>query len=257
MKPVGELRGKPGSLARKQSLHQSSNTSVLQSNGRYIILDNMNWYSESSSPGSSYTDNAVPLISIKRADRNRAEFNLRDVWTRDLIPFSTVPDHHTKAKPPPNMFTRGLIAMKLLPTKNPEHGRDAITGGHTTSSPVKYDFAGTKKQSGSLERRFSLVRSTKSEPSSTGLGSLKRNTTRFSHWKSTPPLSPHSETQAPLPRPTASVRQKHRNSAPIISRADSQHKDALLVTKMRSTTGLEKAPVLPKPIRRHTMMLEV
>lgn len=251
MKPVSELRGKPGSLARKQSLHQTG-ASVLQSNGRYIIVDNMN-YSGATSPGSSFSENSVPVVYIKRADRNRAEFNLRDVWTKELVPFSTVTVTPTKekakAKTPPNIITRGLKAMKLLPSKNNNGMVEAISLSPTS-------LPSPKKTPGSLERRFSLVRSTKSEPGITGLATLKRSSTmtRFGNWKSAPPSRTHSETESPvLKKPAASAQQKHRHSAPALPRMDLQQKE--MAPKMRSNIGLEQRPsVISKAPRRYSML---
>lgn len=253
MKPVGELRGKPGSLARKQSLHQTG-SSVLQSNRRYIIVDNMN-YSGASTPESSFTGNAVPVIYIKRTDRNRAEFNLRDIWTKDLIPFSTVTVTPTKVKekakapPTPNMITRGLKAMRLFPSKSHQGIADTVS-----SSPITY--TSPKKNVGSPERRFSLVRSTKSEPGVTGLATMKRSSTitRFSHWKSTPPLRTHSEPVALSPKKSiVPTQQKHRHSAPTLPRMDLQLKE--MTPRMRLSTGLEKSPtVISKAPRRYSML---
>lgn len=124
IRPVGDVFGRPGTLARHQSLHLGAQ-SHLESDGRYILINNMLSASDpngvESSNKRSYNalnfHGMVPTVNLKRSDRNRAEARLADVWTRDLIPFGAT---RTKTKENNSTMIMRRISMLNLLSSHPK-----------------------------------------------------------------------------------------------------------------------------------------
>ncbi|KAI5785928.1 hypothetical protein EDC01DRAFT_631836 [Geopyxis carbonaria] len=120
IKPVGDVFGRPGTLARHQSLHRGG-SSPLESDGQYIVINNL--LSSTDPHGTDPTmmknhntsniNGIVPTVNLKRSERNRIESRLADVWTRDSIPFNATRPK-TQREPNATMIMRRLSMLSLL-----------------------------------------------------------------------------------------------------------------------------------------------
>lgn len=93
-KPIGDVHGRLGSFARRQSLYGTLTTSLLDPGVTYVIVSNSGMSSSMepvhvSLPVNSAVRlglNGVPTFHMRRSNRNSVVFSLRDVWTKDLLP---------------------------------------------------------------------------------------------------------------------------------------------------------------------------
>ncbi|KAF8866627.1 Dbl homology domain-containing protein [Acephala macrosclerotiorum] len=92
IKPLGSVFGKPGTIARRISIHRA--TTVGPMSGLYqVIIKNTNAFKESASCAninrsqSLLTTNRIPVLAPSRAERIRLEALLTEVWTRDILPY--------------------------------------------------------------------------------------------------------------------------------------------------------------------------
>ncbi|KAL7273431.1 hypothetical protein RUND412_003721 [Rhizina undulata] len=99
IRPLGQAFGRPGTLARSQSLHRAGNTSAKYELPLIIIHRAGHsadiFHSRSPSPGlnrsSSLVNSPTPRIfALKRSERNHIETKMHDVWSKDLLPFATL-----------------------------------------------------------------------------------------------------------------------------------------------------------------------
>jgi hypothetical protein len=194
IKPVGDVFGRPGTLARHQSLMRGGSSSTLESDGQYVVINNFLFADDANGSTNlkrSYSalnfNGLVPTVNLKRGDRNRVEARLADVWTRDLIPFNaTRPKPHKE--PSGAMIRRRLSMLSLLSGGS----RKALPGIESDVSDVMWEedydygestirrastlsFSRTKstsyytapssptKRSSSLSSRFSFNSSVKKE----------------------------------------------------------------------------------------------
>ena len=202
IKPVADCYGRPGTLARHQSLLRGASSSSLESDGQYVVINNFLFVDDphgGSNIKRSYSalnlNGLVPTVNLKRSERNRAEARLADVWTRDLLPFNATRSK-PRREPSSTMIIRRLSMLSLLPgsSKKPAAAAAAVPAGADTDSPPDtpweedYDFGestnirhakpSTKssaynsappsptKRSSSLSSRFSFNSSVKKEGSS-------------------------------------------------------------------------------------------
>lgn len=103
MKPLGQVFGLPGTLARHLSVQRASTVSP-RNNTCQVIIKNTNalkdhkepQISPSSSLGRSQshlTTNRVSILAPKRSDRVRMEHQLAGVWTKELLPYPGMNSH--------------------------------------------------------------------------------------------------------------------------------------------------------------------
>ena len=106
MKPLGQIFGRPGTLARRLSVQRASTVSPRNITCQ-VIIKNTNALRDNketqASPASSLgrsqshlTTNKVAMLAPKRSDRARMEHQLAGVWTRDLLPYPGVSSHRTE-----------------------------------------------------------------------------------------------------------------------------------------------------------------
>ena len=192
IKPVGDVFGRPGTLARHQSLLRGTVFSSLESDGQYVVINNFLFVNDPGSPNikRSYSalnlNGLVPTVNLKRSERNRAESRLADVWTKDLIPFNAT-RLKPQREPSSTMIIRRLSMLSLLSggskksIQNPDAVPDAPWeedydyGESTIRRSSTMSFARTKsgtyksappsptKRSSSLSSRFSFNSSVKKE----------------------------------------------------------------------------------------------
>ncbi|KAK3329343.1 hypothetical protein B0H66DRAFT_596931 [Apodospora peruviana] len=98
MKSLGTVFGKPGTIARRISIHRATTvgpkTPLCQ-----VILKNTSVVKDPPSSGRTInsqinrsqslltTNNRIPVLAPSRGERARLETLLSDVWTRDVLPF--------------------------------------------------------------------------------------------------------------------------------------------------------------------------
>ena len=97
IKSLGPVFGHANSLVRRMSVHRAATLGAKTNMSQVIIKNTQAQKSPDSSlafsPGmvtrsqSHMSSNHVPTLAPRRADRNRLENILEDVWTKDTIPF--------------------------------------------------------------------------------------------------------------------------------------------------------------------------
>lgn len=94
---LGFVFGQPGTLTRRQSIQRAATVNSRR-NGHQVIIKNTNSLKESGeSPApepeclnrsqSLLSTHRIPVLAPKRAERQRIETAMSDVWTRDRLPF--------------------------------------------------------------------------------------------------------------------------------------------------------------------------
>ena len=217
IKPVGDVFGRPGTLARHQSLLRGGVSSSLESERQYVVINNFLFTDDPHGSTARRTYSAlnfnglVPTVNLKRTERNRAEARLADVWTKDLIPFNAT---RTKAQKEPSgaMIIRRLSILSLLSggSKRPVLTIDSDTSDIPWDEDYDYEEPTVKlssalsfrsksssyttapssptKRSSSLSSRFSFNSSTKKENTSGGSSPTRRRGMMpllDSRWRST------------------------------------------------------------------------
>lgn len=97
IKTLGFVFGQPGTLTRRQSIQRAATVSS-RKNGHQVIIKNTNSLKESGEPPapepeclsrsqSLLSTHRIPILAPKRAERQRIESAMSDVWTRDRLPF--------------------------------------------------------------------------------------------------------------------------------------------------------------------------
>lgn len=97
IKTLGFVFGQPGTLTRRQSIQRAATVSSRRS-GHQVIIKNTSSLKESGeSPApeleclsrsqSLLSTHRIPILAPKRAERQRIENAMADVWTRDRLPF--------------------------------------------------------------------------------------------------------------------------------------------------------------------------
>jgi hypothetical protein len=121
IKPVGAVFGRPGTLARHQSLLRGAGmSSALESDGQYVVINNFLFandpHGSSGTPGINYSalgfNGLVPTVNLRRSERNRAESKLADVWTKDAIPFNATQSMQKETSSA--IVMRGLSMLSML-----------------------------------------------------------------------------------------------------------------------------------------------
>lgn len=103
MKPLGQVFGLPGTLARRLSVQRASTVSP-RSNTCQVIIKNTNALKDHKEPQlspsyslgrsqSHLTTNRVSILAPKRSDRARMEYQLAGVWTKELLPYPGINSH--------------------------------------------------------------------------------------------------------------------------------------------------------------------
>ena len=103
MKPICQVLGLPGTLARRLSVQRASTISPRNATFQVIIRNTSTLKdckdlpdSPSSSLGRSQshlTTNRISILAPKRSDRARMEHQLAGVWTRELLPYPGMSSH--------------------------------------------------------------------------------------------------------------------------------------------------------------------
>ena len=97
IKTLGFVFGQPGTLTRRQSIQRAATVNSRR-NGYQVIIKNTNSLKESGEPPapepeclsrsqSLLSTHRIPILAPKRAERQRIEAAMSDVWTRDRLPF--------------------------------------------------------------------------------------------------------------------------------------------------------------------------
>ncbi|KAF4627152.1 hypothetical protein G7Y89_g11000 [Cudoniella acicularis] len=92
IKSMGAVFGKPGTVARRLSIHRATTVGAM-SGLCQVIIKNTNAFKESASSTninrsqSLLTTNRIPVLAPARAERIRLENLLADVWTREVLPY--------------------------------------------------------------------------------------------------------------------------------------------------------------------------
>lgn len=97
IKTLGFVFGQPGTLTRRQSIQRAATVNS-RKNGHQVIIKNTNSLKESGDPSAPEPDclsrsqsllstHRIPVLAPKRAERQRIETAMSDVWTRDRLPF--------------------------------------------------------------------------------------------------------------------------------------------------------------------------
>lgn len=97
IKSLGTVFGKPGSVARRLSIHRATTVGP-KSPLCQVILKNTTTVKETTSPASDTpninrsqslltTTTRIPILAPPRGDRARIEAQLSDVWSRKILPF--------------------------------------------------------------------------------------------------------------------------------------------------------------------------
>ena len=97
IKTLGFVFGQPGTLTRRQSIQRAATVNSRR-NGHQVIIKNTNSLKESCEPPapeleclsrsqSLLSTHRTPILAPKRAERQRIETAMSEVWTRDRLPF--------------------------------------------------------------------------------------------------------------------------------------------------------------------------
>lgn len=97
IKTLGFVFGQPGTLTRRQSIQRAATVNSRR-NGHQVIIRNTNSLKENGetpAPEPEYLSRSqsllsthrIPILAPKRAERQRIETAMADVWTRDRLPF--------------------------------------------------------------------------------------------------------------------------------------------------------------------------
>ena len=97
IKTLGFVFGQPGTLTRRQSIQRAATVNSRRS-GHQVIIRNTNSLKESGEPPapepeclnrsqSLLSTHRIPILAPKRAERQRIETAMAEVWTRDRLPF--------------------------------------------------------------------------------------------------------------------------------------------------------------------------
>ncbi|CAL3962345.1 unnamed protein product [Diplocarpon coronariae] len=92
IKPLGTVFGKPGTIARRISIHRATTVGPMTGLCQ-VIIKNTSAYKETTSCASINRSqsllmtNRIPVIAPARADRIRLEALLADVWSREILPY--------------------------------------------------------------------------------------------------------------------------------------------------------------------------
>ncbi|KAI6250420.1 hypothetical protein HI914_01654 [Erysiphe necator] len=92
VKPLGSIFGKPGTVARRMSVHRATTVGPM-SGLCQVIIKNTNAFKETTSSiainrsQSLLTTNRTPVLAPSRAERCRLEALLSDVWSRQSLPY--------------------------------------------------------------------------------------------------------------------------------------------------------------------------
>jgi hypothetical protein len=105
--PIGDVFGRPGTLARRISLHRTGPSckqgmcQVIVNNTFSLSERNSSMTGPTTAPPSIVRSQSlinmtrIPVLSPRRSERMRLEDELADVWTRDAIPYPRMIGSHT------------------------------------------------------------------------------------------------------------------------------------------------------------------
>lgn len=123
VKPIGTIFGRPGTLARHQSLHRSGSNP--KSDAANVIIKNTHAPSEviCLHPSAPSLNRSVSVLSMyrvtifspKRSERISVEAKLVDVWTKDILPFGLMNPGIRKRTDTSNLIKR-LSVVSLVST---------------------------------------------------------------------------------------------------------------------------------------------
>lgn len=135
IRSLGHVFGRPGTLARRQSLHRPRSTPLPKSD--VIIINNTHALSEvigsKSTSGLSRSASVLhagqmTVLSPKRTERNRIESKLTDVWTRDQLAYGLMASGGVRRRDTSNLMRR-LSAVSLVSS-----ARKSMHSLHSSSS---------------------------------------------------------------------------------------------------------------------------
>ena len=97
IKTLGFVFGQPGTLTRRQSIQRAATVNSRR-NGHQVIIKNTNSLKETGEPPapeleylnrsqSLLSTHRIPILAPKRAERQRIESAMAEVWTRERLPF--------------------------------------------------------------------------------------------------------------------------------------------------------------------------
>lgn len=146
LRPVGDVMGRPGTLARNQSLVRGASSAPLESDGQYIVINNflftqdpqMNIGNSRRSYSAPSFNGLVPIVNLKRSERNRIEIRLADVWTKDQIAFNAT--RLSSRKDSNGSVMRRLSTMSLLSTGSRKSMNSTSSQGSTTDVSLGVDY---------------------------------------------------------------------------------------------------------------------
>lgn len=97
LKPIGNVFGQPGTLARRISVQRAATLGIRSDTCQVIIKNTHALKDVGKSPlpaspsmnrsQSLLSTNRIPVLAPKRSDRARLEHALGDVWTREVLPY--------------------------------------------------------------------------------------------------------------------------------------------------------------------------
>lgn len=155
VKPIGTIFGRPGTLARHQSLHRSG--SDPKSDVANVIIKNTHALSEvicshPSAPSlnrsvSVLSMNRVTIFSPKRSERTSIEAKLVDVWTKDILPFGLMNPGTRKRADTSNLIKRlsvvslvSTVARKSMHSLQSYGSQSEVSSTRSCESRENYDI---------------------------------------------------------------------------------------------------------------------
>lgn len=170
VKPIGTIFGRPGTLARHQSLHRSG--SDPKSDVANVIIKNTHALSEviCSHPSAPSLNRSVSVLSMnwvtifspKRSERTFIEAKLVDVWTKDILPFGLMNPGIRKRADPSNLIKRlsvvslvSTVARKSMHSLQSYGSQSEASSMQSCESKENDDIIGTfgQKSMGSVKSR--------------------------------------------------------------------------------------------------------
>ncbi|KAJ5032522.1 uncharacterized protein L3040_009123 [Drepanopeziza brunnea f. sp. 'multigermtubi'] len=163
IKPMGTVFGKPGTIARRISIHRATTVGPMTGLCQ-VIIKNTNAFKDTASCASIHRSqsllmtNRIPVLAPSRADRIRLETLLADVWTREILPFPGMTsrarsEHLVRASASSMMrklsvasiasnFTKrsGSMASLRMTFEDDESGEHDIMPGPPRSTPSRAEY---------------------------------------------------------------------------------------------------------------------
>ncbi|CAZ80044.1 unnamed protein product [Tuber melanosporum] len=149
MRSLGHVFGRPGTLARRQSLHRPRSTPLPKSD--VIIINNTHALSEVIGPKSTsglsrsasvLHAGQMTVLSPKRTERNRIELKLTDVWTRDQLAYGLMASGGVRRRDASNLMKRLSAASLVSSARKSMHSLHMSSSSSEASWTQSWDIAG-------------------------------------------------------------------------------------------------------------------